>query len=82
MVLDVASAAPDGSETWVAGSSAESWTSTCQPAAGRRPEVAMSPPRLTSTPVGEQVGDLAGGPVGGRRLGRGTQVELHPRPAW
>ena len=33
-----------------AGSSAASWTSTCQPPSGAGPAVAMSPPRLTSTP--------------------------------
>ena len=51
IVLDVASAAPDGSATEPAGSSASSWTSTCQPPSGAGPAVAMSPPRLMSTPL-------------------------------
>src|SRR3954470_2377135 len=51
IVLDVASAAPDGSATEPAGSSASSWTKTCQPPSGAGPAVAMSPPRLMSTPL-------------------------------
>ena len=50
-VLEVANAAPAGSPTELAGSPSSSWTSTCQPPAGDVPAVAMSPPRLISTPL-------------------------------
>ena len=81
-VLEVASAAPDGSETWAAGSESVSWTRTCHPSAGAGPAVAMSPPRLTSTPTPSRLGDQGGGAVGGHRLGGGAQVELRcPRAA-
>ena len=76
-VLDVASAAPE-ERTELAGSSSASWTSTCQPPSGAGPAVAMSPPRLTSTPLPVASWTRAGAVVRGDRLGRGPEIEQNP----
>ncbi len=78
-------AAPSARVTCWGTSSGRSCTVTCQPPSGVGPAVAMSPPRLTSTPVPSRSCDQPGAAVGGDGLGGGAEVELgagrHRQPA-
>ena len=80
VVLDVARP-PERIETVCPGAVASlRWSSVTwmrQPPAGAGPAVAMSPPRLTSTPQPPAAWAAARGAVGGQRLGGRAEVEPH-----
>ena len=87
-LLEVATAAPGARVICWGTSLGRSWTSTCQPPSGAGPAVAMSPPRLTSTPVSRQRGHQLGHSgrrhrpsrsPRGRAAGRGASAGAVPR---